>query len=178
MPCDSERSDNCQRHVIGLHRDERIRGGGRPSWRELLRRSAMESWFSTFKSEIGGRFEGYAEAREHTFDFIEVFLQPARDPLVHRLSLARGVRAPLSPASRRPSGGLSSVRRASGRRDSPARRPATGLNEGRISAGALRASPGACTGSEDRSRRTQAVDDLYSRIGSSSKAHWHGQVAT
>jgi len=33
----------------------------------------MESWFSTFKSELGERFESYAQAKEKTFDYIEVF---------------------------------------------------------------------------------------------------------
>jgi putative transposase len=40
--------------------------------------AAMESWFSTFKSELGERFESYAEAKEKTFDFIEVFYNQRR----------------------------------------------------------------------------------------------------
>jgi putative transposase len=40
--------------------------------------AAMESWFSTFKHELGERFESYAEARERTFDFIEVFYNQRR----------------------------------------------------------------------------------------------------
>ena len=34
--------------------------------------AAMESWFSTFKSELGERFESYAEAKDQAFDYIEV----------------------------------------------------------------------------------------------------------
>ena len=40
--------------------------------------AAMESWFSTFKSELGERFESYAEAKEKTFDFVEVFYNQRR----------------------------------------------------------------------------------------------------
>lgn len=38
-----------------------------------LDNAAMESWFSTFKSELGERFESYAGAKEKAFDYIEVF---------------------------------------------------------------------------------------------------------
>lgn len=38
----------------------------------------MESWFSTFKSELGERFEGYAQAKEKTFDYVEVFYNQQR----------------------------------------------------------------------------------------------------
>jgi transposase InsO family protein len=40
--------------------------------------AAMESWFSTFKSELGERFESYAEAKERAFDYIEVFYNQTR----------------------------------------------------------------------------------------------------
>jgi transposase InsO family protein len=40
--------------------------------------AAMESWFSTFKSELGERFDSYAEAKEQTFDYIEVFYNQQR----------------------------------------------------------------------------------------------------
>jgi transposase InsO family protein len=38
--------------------------------------AAMESWFSTLKSELGERFESYAIAKEELFDYIEVFYKP------------------------------------------------------------------------------------------------------
>ncbi len=40
--------------------------------------AAMESWFSTFKSELGERFESNAEAKEKAFDYIEVFYNQTR----------------------------------------------------------------------------------------------------
>lgn len=40
--------------------------------------AAMESWFSTFKSELGERFESYAEAKEKAFDYIELFYNQQR----------------------------------------------------------------------------------------------------
>lgn len=40
--------------------------------------AAMESWFSTFKSELGERFESYAQAKETTFDYIELFYNQKR----------------------------------------------------------------------------------------------------
>lgn len=40
--------------------------------------AAMESWFSTFKFELGERFESYAQAKEQTFDYIEVFYNQQR----------------------------------------------------------------------------------------------------
>lgn len=40
--------------------------------------AAMESWFSTFKSELGERFESYAQAKEQSFDYIEVFYNQRR----------------------------------------------------------------------------------------------------
>jgi transposase InsO family protein len=40
--------------------------------------AAMESWFSTFKFELGERFAGYAEAKEKAFDYIEVFYNQHR----------------------------------------------------------------------------------------------------
>ena len=43
-----------------------------------LDNAAMESWFSTFKSELGERFESYAAAKEQTFDYVEVFYNQQR----------------------------------------------------------------------------------------------------
>ena len=40
--------------------------------------AAMESWFSTFKSELGERFETHAQAKEQAFDYIEVFYNQKR----------------------------------------------------------------------------------------------------
>jgi transposase InsO family protein len=43
-----------------------------------LDNAAMESWFSTFKSELGERFESYAVAKEQSFDYIEAFYNRRR----------------------------------------------------------------------------------------------------
>jgi transposase InsO family protein len=43
-----------------------------------LDNAAMESWNSTFKSECGEDYESYAEAKEKTFDYIEVFYNQKR----------------------------------------------------------------------------------------------------
>jgi transposase InsO family protein len=40
--------------------------------------AAMESWFSTLKSELGERFESHATAKDHLFDYIEVFYNQQR----------------------------------------------------------------------------------------------------
>jgi len=40
--------------------------------------AAMESWFSTLKSEMGERFESNAQAKETLFDYIEVFYNQQR----------------------------------------------------------------------------------------------------
>jgi len=40
--------------------------------------AVAESWFSTFKSELGEHFESYAEAKEQSFDYIEVFYNQQR----------------------------------------------------------------------------------------------------
>jgi len=40
--------------------------------------AAMESWFSTFKSELGERFDSYAQAKEKTFDYVELFYNQQR----------------------------------------------------------------------------------------------------
>jgi len=40
--------------------------------------AAMESWNSTFKSELAEHFESYAAAKEQVFDYIEVFYNQAR----------------------------------------------------------------------------------------------------
>jgi transposase InsO family protein len=40
--------------------------------------AVMESWFSTFKSELGERFDSYARAKEQAFDYIEVFYNQQR----------------------------------------------------------------------------------------------------
>ena len=43
--------------------------------------AAMESWFSTLKSELGERFETHGEAKEKLFDYIEVFYNQQRTHL-------------------------------------------------------------------------------------------------
>jgi putative transposase len=40
--------------------------------------AAMESWFSTLKSELGERFDSHAAAKEQLFDYIEVFYNQQR----------------------------------------------------------------------------------------------------
>jgi transposase InsO family protein len=40
--------------------------------------AAMESWFSTFKAELGEHFDSYAQAKEQAFDYIEVFYNQRR----------------------------------------------------------------------------------------------------
>jgi transposase InsO family protein len=40
--------------------------------------AAMESWFSTLKSELGERFENHGTAKEQLFDYIEVFYNQQR----------------------------------------------------------------------------------------------------
>lgn len=40
--------------------------------------AAAESWFSTFKFEQGEKFTSYAEAKEKSFDYIEVFYNQRR----------------------------------------------------------------------------------------------------
>jgi transposase InsO family protein len=40
--------------------------------------AAMESWFSTLKSELGERFETAGEAKDKLFDYIEVFYNQER----------------------------------------------------------------------------------------------------
>jgi transposase InsO family protein len=40
--------------------------------------AAMESWFSTLKSELGERFETAGHAKEQLFDYIEVFYNQQR----------------------------------------------------------------------------------------------------
>ena len=40
--------------------------------------AAMESWFSTLKSELGERFEAHASAKEKLFDYIEAFYNQQR----------------------------------------------------------------------------------------------------
>ena len=40
--------------------------------------AVMESFFSTVKSELGERFEGYGVAKEQLFDYIEVFYNQQR----------------------------------------------------------------------------------------------------
>ena len=68
--------------------------------------AAMESWFSTFKSELGERFESYAQAKEKTFDYVEIFynqqrrhsalgyLSPADFERLHREQAAVTARSP------------------------------------------------------------------------------------
>lgn len=45
---------------------------------ECYDNAAMESWFSTFKFELGERFASYAEAKKESFDYIEVFYNQQR----------------------------------------------------------------------------------------------------
>jgi len=40
--------------------------------------AAMESWFSTLKSELGERFDTHASAKEQLFDYVEVFYNQQR----------------------------------------------------------------------------------------------------
>jgi putative transposase len=40
--------------------------------------AVAESWFSTFKFELGETFESYAQAKEQSFDYIEVFYNQQR----------------------------------------------------------------------------------------------------
>jgi transposase InsO family protein len=40
--------------------------------------AAMESWFSTIKSELAEHFESYGQAKEELFDYIEVFYNTRR----------------------------------------------------------------------------------------------------
>lgn len=40
--------------------------------------AAMESWFSTYKAELGEWFESNAQSKEKTFDYIEVFYNQQR----------------------------------------------------------------------------------------------------
>ena len=40
--------------------------------------AAMESFFSTFKFELGERFDSYADAKAKTFDYVEVFYNQQR----------------------------------------------------------------------------------------------------
>ena len=40
--------------------------------------AAMESFFSTFKTELGERFDSHAHAKSESFDYIEVFYNQQR----------------------------------------------------------------------------------------------------
>jgi putative transposase len=40
--------------------------------------AAMESWFSTLKTELGERFDTEGQAKEQLFDYIEVFYSHQR----------------------------------------------------------------------------------------------------
>jgi len=56
--------------------------------------AAMESWFSTLKSELGERFESYGAAKEELFDYVEVFYnQRRRHSAIGYLSPAEHERA-------------------------------------------------------------------------------------
>ena len=45
---------------------------------ECYDNAAMESWFSTFKFELGEKFTSCAEAKKESFDYIEVFYNQQR----------------------------------------------------------------------------------------------------
>ena len=45
---------------------------------ECYDNAVAESWFSTFKFEQGEKFASYAEAKEKSFDYIEVFYNQKR----------------------------------------------------------------------------------------------------
>lgn len=45
---------------------------------ECYDNAAMGSCFSTFKFELGEKFESYAEVKERSFDYIEVFYNQRR----------------------------------------------------------------------------------------------------
>jgi putative transposase len=65
--------------------------------------AAMESWFSTFKSEQGESFDSYADAKEKAFEYIEVFYnQQRRHSTLGYLSPAdfeRRMRGTMEPAA-------------------------------------------------------------------------------
>ena len=65
--------------------------------------AAMESWFSTFKFELGERFESYAAAKEQAFDYIEVFYNQKRRhsslDYVSPAEFERAYQAALAPAA-------------------------------------------------------------------------------
>ena len=44
----------------------------------MYNNAAMESWFSTLKSELGERFATHAEAKDRPFDYVEVFYNQQR----------------------------------------------------------------------------------------------------
>jgi hypothetical protein len=117
--------------------------------------AAVKSWFSTFKSELGERFESYAEAKEKIFDYIESSTTSAGSTRPSATSPPRSSSGaiawkPAAPRRRReieperlgPAGPL----QLGSRRQDP-----TGDDQH----GRLRATPGECRNSEDRSRRAQ-----------------------
>lgn len=56
--------------------------------------AAIESWFSTLKSELGEHFESYGTAKEQLFDYVEVFYnQQRRHSTMDYLSPAQNERA-------------------------------------------------------------------------------------
>jgi putative transposase len=65
--------------------------------------AAMESWFSSLKSELGENFESFAEAKAQVFDYIEVFYnQKRRHSSLDNVSPAeyeRRARVAVSPAA-------------------------------------------------------------------------------
>jgi len=97
--------------------------------------AAMESWISTFKFELGERFESYAEAKEKTFDYIEIFYNQRRihssignipPAELERRFRAAGTSRPITSTNAPRAGGP--LQRG---------RPATDVDSGRSIAGAL-----------------------------------------
>jgi len=67
---------------------------------DCLDNAVMESWFSTVKLELGGRFESCGQAKMELFDYIEVFYnQRRRHSTLGQISPAEFERRRLTPAA-------------------------------------------------------------------------------